>query len=63
MSQLPPLPIPLAEADAGRRNMSLLIQLRWLAVGGQLLTIQITRNTMDIAPPLAPCWRPSGCWW
>ncbi|MFC4257270.1 sensor histidine kinase [Altererythrobacter xixiisoli] len=54
MSQLPPLPIPLAEADAGRRNMSLLIQLRWLAVGGQLLTIQITRNMMDIAPPLAP---------
>ncbi len=57
MSQLPSLPVaplPLAEADAGRRNMSLLIQLRWLAVGGQLLTIQITSSAMDIAPPLAP---------
>ena len=42
------------EADAGRRNMQLLIQLRWLAVGGQLVTIQIVHFIMGIALPLAP---------
>src|SRR3546814_9669098 len=44
----------LPEADAGRRNMTLLIQLRWLAVGGQLATIAVARSLMDIALPLAP---------
>lgn len=44
----------LPEADAGRRNMALLIQLRWLAVGGQLLTIFAVRMAMDIRPPLPP---------
>ncbi len=42
------------EADAGRRNMQLLIQLRWLAVGGQLVTIQLVHFIMGIALPLAP---------
>ena len=42
------------EADAGRRNMQLLIQLRWLAVGGQLVTIQIVHFLMGIQLPLAP---------
>jgi two-component system sensor histidine kinase RegB len=54
MSQadLPPMAVP--EADAGRRNMALLIQLRWLAVGGQLLTIFAVSMAMDIRPPLPP---------
>ena len=34
--------------------MALLIQLRWLAVGGQLLTILIVHGPMGIALPLAP---------
>lgn len=40
--------------DAVRRNMALLIQLRWLAVGGQLLTIMIVNGPMGIPLPLAP---------
>ncbi|PZU58461.1 MAG: histidine kinase [Sphingobium sp.] len=42
----------LADADAGRRNMLLLMQLRWIAVGGQLLTIGIVHGLMDIRVPL-----------
>lgn len=44
----------LPEADAGRRNMTLLIQLRWLAVGGQLATIAVVSGFMDIVLPLPP---------
>ncbi|MBL0916447.1 MAG: HAMP domain-containing histidine kinase [Sphingopyxis sp.] len=44
----------LPEADAGRRNMALLIQLRWLAVGGQLATIGVVTGLMDIPLPLTP---------
>lgn len=40
--------------DAGRRNMRLLVQLRWLAVGGQLITIGVVHGLMDIALPLLP---------
>ena len=43
-----------AEANAGRRNMALLIQLRWLAVGGQLATIGIVSGPMAISLPRAP---------
>jgi len=50
----PSLTTALPEADAGRRNMSLLIQLRWLAVGGQLATIGVVIGLMGIALPLAP---------
>lgn len=42
------------EADAGRRNMLLLIQLRWIAVGGQLVTIVVARWLLGVALPLAP---------
>lgn len=42
------------EADAGRRNMLLLVQLRWLALGGQLITIQVVHNVMGIELPLTP---------
>jgi len=54
MSEITAPSVALPEADAGRRNMSLLIQLRWLAVGGQLATIQIVSSVLDISPPLAP---------
>jgi two-component system sensor histidine kinase RegB len=40
--------------DAGRRNMLLLILLRWLAVGGQLLTIAVAHRLFEIRLPLAP---------
>jgi len=42
------------EADAGRRNMRVLVQLRWLAVGGQLITIEVVRNLLGIELPLLP---------
>ncbi|MET0363534.1 MAG: ATP-binding protein [Sphingobium sp.] len=35
-------------ADAGRRNMELLLQLRWIAVGGQLVTIAAVYGLMHI---------------
>lgn len=41
-------------ADAGLRNMLLLIQLRWIAVGGQLFTIAFVSLAMDIDLPLVP---------
>ncbi|PTS88343.1 histidine kinase [Sphingomonas sp. HMWF008] len=41
-------------ADAGQRNMRLLIQLRWIAVGGQLVTIAAVQLVMKIDLPLAP---------
>ncbi len=40
--------------SAGRENLLQLIQLRWLAVAGQLATILLTRFTFGIALPLAP---------
>lgn len=40
------------EADTGRRNMLLLIQLRWIAVVGQLVTIGVVHGLMGIALPL-----------
>lgn len=43
-----------AEADAGRRNMLLLMQLRWIAVGGQILTIALAEWGLGIRLPLAP---------
>lgn len=40
--------------DAARRNLLLLILLRWLAVGGQLVTILAVEFGMGIRLPLAP---------
>ena len=48
------LPAMPARAPAGRRNMTLLIQLRWLAVGGQLATIGVVSGPMGISLPRAP---------
>lgn len=42
------------EADAGRRNMDLLILLRWIAVGGQIATIAVVQGVMRIDLPLGP---------
>lgn len=54
MNRLAPPPAIMVEADAGQRNMALLIQLRWLAVGGQLVTIWVVREVMGFALPLSP---------
>lgn len=40
--------------EATRRNLSLLVQLRWIAVAGQLATILAVRFILDIALPLVP---------
>ena len=42
----------VAVMDAGRRNMLLLIQLRWMAAGGQLITIAVVYALMGIGIPL-----------
>lgn len=39
-------------ADIGRRNMHLLIQLRWIAVFGQLVTIAVVHLLMGIRLPI-----------
>lgn len=38
---------------AGRKNMGLLIQLRWIAVIGQLVTIALVHNLMEIRLPVS----------
>lgn len=43
-----------AESLAGHRNMLQLIQLRWLAVLGQLATIVVVSEGLDIRLPLPP---------
>lgn len=43
---------PVSPGAAGRRNMLLLIQLRWLAVVGQVVTIAIVHWVMKIPLPL-----------
>jgi two-component system sensor histidine kinase RegB len=40
-------------AAAGRKNMGLLIQLRWIAVIGQVVTIVFVHNAMGIRLPVA----------
>ncbi|WP_338057271.1 ATP-binding protein [Sphingomonas corticis] len=40
--------------EATRRNLWLLVQLRWLAVAGQLATILSVRLLLDVALPLTP---------
>jgi len=44
----------LPEKNAGRRDMLLLIQLRWIAIGGQLITIELVNGFMEIPLPLVP---------
>ena len=46
-------PFPARPADdAGRRNMLLLTQLRWLAVGGQLVTVAVARLAIGVDLPM-----------
>lgn len=40
--------------EAGRRNLLLLMQLRWLAVGGQLATMLAVTWILGVALPLGP---------
>lgn len=53
MTQFPGPALAPPVADAGRRNMELLLQLRWIAVGGQLVTIGAVRGLMHIYLPMA----------
>ncbi len=49
------LPVPLdADAASGRKNMLLLVQLRWIAAVGQILTITLVHVGLGIALPLLP---------
>jgi two-component system sensor histidine kinase RegB len=48
-----PSAVPLADAIA-TENMRQLLQLRWTAVGGQLLTILIVTFALHVPLPLAP---------
>ena len=45
---------PVRYPSASRRNMALLVQLRWMAVMGQLLTIWFVVEVLGIALPLPP---------
>lgn len=54
MTPAHPLIFSVPDADAGRRNMRLLVQLRWLAVGGQLITVAVATGVMGIGVPLVP---------
>jgi len=40
--------------DAGRSNLRLLIQLRWIAIGGQAVTIWVVERWLHIPLPLFP---------
>lgn len=42
------------ERNTERKNMRLLIQLRWLAVVGQIITISLVYSGMGIAVPMLP---------
>jgi two-component system sensor histidine kinase RegB len=48
-----PLGAPSSADGANRKNMLLLIQLRWVAVIGQIVTIAVVRIAMGIDLPLA----------
>lgn len=43
-----------AEDLTNRKNMALLIQLRWIAFVGQLATIAIAQTIFQVTLPLAP---------
>ena len=48
-----PYPFPDAAGAAGARNMALLIQLRWVAMAGQVSTILVVAVAMGVRLPLA----------
>lgn len=45
---------PLPDDPAGRKNMLLLIQLRWIAVAGQIATMIFVERVLGISLPLMP---------
>ncbi|AWN49818.1 histidine kinase [Methylobacterium terrae] len=50
-------PVGFGEADdhdGGRQNLLLLVQLRWIAVAGQVMTIAVAQAGLGIALPLWP---------
>lgn len=47
-----PVKARLADASAGLRNLHQLIQLRWIAVVGQLLTIEATHYSLGMRLPM-----------
>ena len=47
-----PSPTPLAYPPASKRNMALLVQLRWMAVVGQVVTIGFAGGILHIVLPL-----------
>jgi len=46
--------LPAVSDAANRKNMALLIQLRWIAVAGQILTIAFVEGGLHIPLPLLP---------
>lgn len=59
-------PTPLRKArtagtSAGRKNLQQLIQLRWIAVVGQLLTIEVTHYSLRMDLPLRAMLSIVGC--
>ena len=42
------------EMDAGRKNLALLVQLRWIAVCGQIVTLLVVSVQLDIDLPWQP---------
>jgi len=50
----PGVSAPVASDTANRKNMLLLIQLRWIATIGQLATIAVSEKILDIDLPLMP---------
>lgn len=51
---LPAAGLPAADGAANAKNMILLIQLRWIAVVGQIVTIAVVELVLGIALPLGP---------
>ena len=45
---------PAGGDDSARQNMVLLVQLRWLAVAGQIITIAVAHLGLGIVLPLGP---------
>lgn len=54
MTPIAPEPPPTHADTANRKNLALLIQLRWIAVVGQILTIVGVHYGLGIRLPLAP---------
>ncbi len=46
--------LPPVDDTTSRKNMALLIQLRWIAVGGQIVTIAFVQAWLGIELPLVP---------